>query len=234
MLDEKLLTILVCPADRGPLLHRGDVLYNPRLRRAYRIEDGIPVLLVDEARDVDDDEHARLTRRLDCQIRQFAGEVALQVRRDGLGDLLERQRRERFQAPGCSAPSPRRPAARRRTGCARRPLPGGSSTRGPTSAMITSWRNDRTRLTFAPDSIERSVAMNPSPSSESHSGNSIDGTTRPSSSTGVSRSGPMTAIGSIGIVDRRGEQPFLGAEVVMHQRRVHAGIGGDRADRCLV
>jgi uncharacterized protein YbaR (Trm112 family) len=34
-------------------------LYNPRLRRAYRIEDGIPVLLIDEARDVDDDEHAR-------------------------------------------------------------------------------------------------------------------------------------------------------------------------------
>ena len=31
--------------------------------RAYRIEDGIPVLLVDEARDVDDDEHARLMAR---------------------------------------------------------------------------------------------------------------------------------------------------------------------------
>ena len=64
MLDEKLLAILVCPADRGPLLHCDDVLYNPRLRRAYRIEDGIPVLLVDEARDVDDDEHARLTAAL--------------------------------------------------------------------------------------------------------------------------------------------------------------------------
>jgi uncharacterized protein YbaR (Trm112 family) len=33
------------------------------LRRAYRIEDGIPVLLIDEARDVDDDEHARLMAR---------------------------------------------------------------------------------------------------------------------------------------------------------------------------
>jgi len=30
------------------------------LCRAYRIDDGIPVLLVDEARDVGDDEHARL------------------------------------------------------------------------------------------------------------------------------------------------------------------------------
>ncbi|BBY89330.1 Trm112 family protein [Mycolicibacterium tokaiense] len=60
MLDEKLLTILVCPADRGPLMYTADLLYNPRLRRAYRIDDGIPVLLVDEARDVDDAEHARL------------------------------------------------------------------------------------------------------------------------------------------------------------------------------
>ncbi|MGF2946892.1 Trm112 family protein [Mycobacterium sp.] len=66
MIDDDLLRILVCPADRGPLLlvsrdAGGELLYNPRLRRAYRIEDGIPVLLIDEARDVDDDEHARLT-----------------------------------------------------------------------------------------------------------------------------------------------------------------------------
>ncbi|WP_293002025.1 Trm112 family protein [Mycobacterium sp.] len=60
MIDEKLLSILVCPSDRGPLLLVDQVLYNPRLRRAYRIEDGIPVLLVDEAVDVGDDEHARL------------------------------------------------------------------------------------------------------------------------------------------------------------------------------
>ncbi len=63
MVDDSLLSILVCPADRGPLLLVDDVLYNPRLRRAYRIEDGIPVLLIDEARDVDDDEHARLMER---------------------------------------------------------------------------------------------------------------------------------------------------------------------------
>ncbi|OBH82526.1 Trm112 family protein [Mycobacterium sp. E2989] len=63
MVDDSLLSILVCPADRGPLLLIDDELYNPRLRRAYRIEDGIPVLLVDEARDVGDDEHARLMAR---------------------------------------------------------------------------------------------------------------------------------------------------------------------------
>jgi uncharacterized protein YbaR (Trm112 family) len=64
MLDDLLLSILVCPDDRGPLLLVDDeLLYNPRLRRAYRIEDGIPVLLIDEARDVDEDEHTRLTAK---------------------------------------------------------------------------------------------------------------------------------------------------------------------------
>ena len=60
VIDETLLSILVCPSDRGPLLLVDQLLYNPRLRRAYRIEDGIPVLLVDEAIEVGDDEHARL------------------------------------------------------------------------------------------------------------------------------------------------------------------------------
>lgn len=60
MLDSKLLSIIVCPADRGPLVYTADLLYNPRLRRAYRIDGGIPVLLVDEAREVGDDEHAQL------------------------------------------------------------------------------------------------------------------------------------------------------------------------------
>lgn len=65
MVDEKLLGILVCPQDRGPLLLiEQELLYNPRLRRAYRIEDGIPVLLVDEAADITDDaEHQRLLDR---------------------------------------------------------------------------------------------------------------------------------------------------------------------------
>lgn len=61
-MDPALLSILVCPADRGPLLFTDGVLYNPRLHKAYRIDDGIPVLLVDEARDVGPEEHERLTR----------------------------------------------------------------------------------------------------------------------------------------------------------------------------
>lgn len=62
MIDEALRRILVCPQDRGPLLLVGDeCLYNPRLRRAYRIDAGVPVLLIDEATDVTNDaEHERL------------------------------------------------------------------------------------------------------------------------------------------------------------------------------
>lgn len=65
VLDETLLSLLACPQDKGPLLlvepADGDpLLYNPRLRRAYPVENGIPVLLIDEARDVTDDaEHER-------------------------------------------------------------------------------------------------------------------------------------------------------------------------------
>ncbi|WP_067720106.1 Trm112 family protein [Nocardia yamanashiensis] len=61
-LDATLLSLLACPQDKGPLLlvhdDNGDaVLYNPRLRRAYPIDNGIPVLLTDEARDVEESEH---------------------------------------------------------------------------------------------------------------------------------------------------------------------------------
>ena len=61
-LDPRLLEILACPDDKGPLLYIEDesVLYNPRLHRAYAIDGEIPVMLVDEAADVDDVEHARL------------------------------------------------------------------------------------------------------------------------------------------------------------------------------
>lgn len=61
-LDPALLAILACPEDKGPLyyLESEQVLYNPRLRRTYEIRDDIPVMLVDEATTVDDDEAARL------------------------------------------------------------------------------------------------------------------------------------------------------------------------------
>ncbi|WP_026209428.1 Trm112 family protein [Corynebacterium caspium] len=50
-LDPQLLAVLACPKDKGPLtyLEKEQVLINERLGIAYRIEDGIPVLLIDEA-----------------------------------------------------------------------------------------------------------------------------------------------------------------------------------------
>jgi uncharacterized protein YbaR (Trm112 family) len=61
-LDPQLLEILACPEDKGALLYfeAEHSLYNPRLKRRYRIDDGIPVMLIDEAEQVDDDEHERL------------------------------------------------------------------------------------------------------------------------------------------------------------------------------
>ena len=50
-LDPRLLEILACPEDKGPLLYFADErsLYNPRLKRRYQIKEGIPVMLIDEA-----------------------------------------------------------------------------------------------------------------------------------------------------------------------------------------
>jgi len=65
-LDPKLLEILACPDDKGPLLYFADedTLYNPRLKRRYRVLDGdIPDLLIDDAETVDDAEAARLAQK---------------------------------------------------------------------------------------------------------------------------------------------------------------------------
>ena len=61
-LDPRLLEILACPEDKGPLLwfEGENILYNPRLKRRYDVDDGIPVMLIDEATTVDDAEHDRL------------------------------------------------------------------------------------------------------------------------------------------------------------------------------
>jgi len=65
VLPEGLLEILACPVDKGDLLYLADedLLYNPRLRRAYRVEGGIPVLLAERAESIDEPEHERLIGR---------------------------------------------------------------------------------------------------------------------------------------------------------------------------
>jgi len=68
-LDPKLLEILACPEDKGPLLYFADesALYNPRLRRRYAVRDDIPIMLIDEAETVDDAEHERLLAKASAE-----------------------------------------------------------------------------------------------------------------------------------------------------------------------
>jgi uncharacterized protein len=68
-LDPLLLEILACPQDKGPLLYFPDeaALYNPRLRRRYSINDGIPDMLIEDAEDVGDAEHDRLLAKADAE-----------------------------------------------------------------------------------------------------------------------------------------------------------------------
>ena len=67
-LDAKLLEILACPEDKGPLRYFDDEgsLYNPRLQRRYAVRDDIPIMLIDEAEAVDDAEHARLMAKAEA------------------------------------------------------------------------------------------------------------------------------------------------------------------------
>lgn len=68
-LKPELLAVLACPEDKGPLLYFGDEggLYNPRLRRRYLIEDGIPIMLIDEAEAVADETHDELMARAEAE-----------------------------------------------------------------------------------------------------------------------------------------------------------------------
>lgn len=64
--DDPLLTILACPLDKGPLtlLEAEQALYNPRLRRRYRIVDDVPQLLPSSGEQLTEEEHALLAGRL--------------------------------------------------------------------------------------------------------------------------------------------------------------------------
>lgn len=53
-LDPLLLEVLVCPASRGPLRYDREAqeLVSEQAGLAFPIRDGVPILLVDEARDL--------------------------------------------------------------------------------------------------------------------------------------------------------------------------------------
>ncbi len=56
-IDPKLLEILVCPLTKGPLTYDRDrhELISEQAGLAYPIRDGIPIMLVDEARQLESD-----------------------------------------------------------------------------------------------------------------------------------------------------------------------------------
>jgi uncharacterized protein YbaR (Trm112 family) len=61
-LDPRLLEILVCPLTKAPLTYdrAAQELISVEAGLAYPIRDGIPIMLVDEARPLDEAEKAKL------------------------------------------------------------------------------------------------------------------------------------------------------------------------------
>ena len=57
-IDPKLLEILICPLTKSPLRYDAEreELISDKARLAYPIHDGIPIMLPDEARPLDEDE----------------------------------------------------------------------------------------------------------------------------------------------------------------------------------
>ena len=64
-LDPKLLEILACPDDKGPLYYfeSDGFLLCPDCRRRYEVRDDIPVMLIDEAETLDEGAVADLVER---------------------------------------------------------------------------------------------------------------------------------------------------------------------------
>jgi len=56
--DPKLLEVLVCPSSRTPLRYDRErqELISERARLAYPVRDGVPIMLIDEARELGADE----------------------------------------------------------------------------------------------------------------------------------------------------------------------------------
>ena len=64
-LDPELLEILVCPESKQPLVYFADeeFLFCPDSRLKYRVEEGIPVMLIEEAERLSEDAARALMER---------------------------------------------------------------------------------------------------------------------------------------------------------------------------
>ncbi len=63
-MDKRLLDILVCPVTKGPLIYDKErqELVSKSAGLAYPIQDGIPVMLEDEARELSQEEIEQLSK----------------------------------------------------------------------------------------------------------------------------------------------------------------------------
>ena len=55
-MNEKLLEILVCPLTRSKLILKNDELISREAKLAYPIREGIPILVISEARSISDED----------------------------------------------------------------------------------------------------------------------------------------------------------------------------------
>jgi|ERR1022692_996627 uncharacterized protein YbaR (Trm112 family) len=89
-LEGPLLDILACPIDKHGLLYFADeaLLYNPRLRRIYRVRDRYPEMLADRAEPAAEEEHLRLLKR--ARHGGAIGTAGLAATAAGVADSLAR------------------------------------------------------------------------------------------------------------------------------------------------
>ncbi len=101
-LEDALLRILVCPIDKRGLLYFPDEasLYNPRLRRIFRIENDVPMMLAEQAQPVAEEEHKRLIKRAMCgEATATLGESASRIAKgNGNGSTAANQSPQRARA----------------------------------------------------------------------------------------------------------------------------------------
>ena len=67
--DPKLLEILVCPETKAPLVLDGNTLVStdPETRRRYRIEDDIPIMLIDESEVLSENNWQAIMKKYDTK-----------------------------------------------------------------------------------------------------------------------------------------------------------------------
>ncbi len=69
-INEKLLEILACPLSKKPVVLDGEwiVSTDPETRRRYPIKDDIPVMLIDEAEEMDEESWREVMKRHNVNI----------------------------------------------------------------------------------------------------------------------------------------------------------------------